>query len=87
MLILQRKPGESIQIGDQIKVSVVSVDGRRVRLSIEAPTDISILRTELLETIEANQEAVVADNTAGDLLSLLGGVLDKKAPEKGSGST
>ena len=83
MLILQRKPGESIQIGDQIKVSVVSVDGRRVRLAIEAPSDVSILRSELLETIAVNQESVVDESSAGELLTLLSGVLEQEEPEKG----
>ena len=47
MLILQRKAGESLLIGDEIEVSVLSVDSGRVRLAIEAPKSVSILRSEL----------------------------------------
>lgn len=48
MLVLSRKPQESIQIGPAITVTVVQVDGEKVRISIEAPSDVRILRTELL---------------------------------------
>ena len=46
MLILQRKEGESVLIGDDITVSVVSVDSGRVRLAIDAPRSVSILYRE-----------------------------------------
>ena len=42
MLILQRKAGESLFIGDEIRVSILSVEAGRVRLAIEAPRDVSI---------------------------------------------
>lgn len=74
MLILQRKVGQSLKIGDHITVSVVSVDGGRVRLSIEAPSEISIMRSELLEAKKANQEAVLENVSADVLLELLGDV-------------
>lgn len=47
MLILQRKAGESLFIGDEIEVSVLSVEAGRVRLAIDAPKSVSILRSEL----------------------------------------
>jgi carbon storage regulator len=49
MLVLSRKCGESITIGDNIEVTVVSVKGNQVKLSINAPREISILRNELKE--------------------------------------
>ena len=49
MLVLTRRPTESLQIGEQIKVTVVSVIGRKVTLGIDAPAHVTILRTELLE--------------------------------------
>jgi carbon storage regulator len=49
MLILTRKEGEQIAIGDDIIVSVELVDGQQVRIGIEAPKSITILREELLE--------------------------------------
>ena len=73
MLILQRKAGQSLTIGQDVTVTVLSVDGGRVRISIDAPKDIPILRSELLETIEANKASVVDQRSAEELLSLLGG--------------
>lgn len=48
MLVLSRKPGEKIVIGDSIVITVVKTEGGHVRLGIEAPDDVAILRQELL---------------------------------------
>ena len=48
MLVLTRKVGESIAIGDGITLAVVKIDGNRVRLGIEAPRDVLIRRDEIL---------------------------------------
>ena len=48
MLVLTRKIGEAIQIGDQVTVEVLEVTGGRVRLGITAPSDVGICRSELL---------------------------------------
>jgi carbon storage regulator len=48
MLVLSRKLNESIIIGDQIRITVVGLRGNHVRLGIEAPTDVAIVREELL---------------------------------------
>ena len=76
MLILQRKPGESVRIGDNITVSIVSVDSGRVRIAIDAPTEIPILRSELIETIAANQDSVVSETSANELIEFFGQVFD-----------
>jgi carbon storage regulator len=47
MLVLSRRASERIRLGDSIVVTVVRVDGDRVRLGIEAPSDVLILRDEL----------------------------------------
>ena len=61
MLALTRKIGERIVIGDAITVTVVDVKGDSVRLSIEAPKEVRILRGELLDAIAAeNRQAIVA---------------------------
>ncbi len=57
MLILQRKAGESLLIGDGIEITVLSVDSGRVRLAIEAPKSVPILRSELKAAAEVNREA------------------------------
>ena len=47
MLVLSRRESERIKLGDSIVVTVVKVAGDRVRLGIEAPTDVLVLRGEL----------------------------------------
>lgn len=49
MLILTRRPGESLLIGDGIKITLINVEGNQVKIGIHAPDDITILRSELLE--------------------------------------
>jgi carbon storage regulator len=56
MLVLSRRPGESIRIGDDIVVTVVETDGGRARLAITAPAGVSVVRTELLRVAECEQE-------------------------------
>jgi carbon storage regulator len=67
LLILTRKVGESITIGDgSITVSVMEVKGRQVRLGINAPPSTPIHRQEIFQKIkEANEQAAAAQ--AGDL--------------------
>ena len=77
-MILQRKAGESLVIGDDITVRVISVDGARVRLAIDAPEDIPILRSELLVAKAANRDSAREEAAPTELLDLLGGVLDHK---------
>ena len=57
MLILSRKKGESIKIGDDIEIFVAEIKGDKVRLGISAPGDMKIRRTELYLTMENNKEA------------------------------
>lgn len=62
MLILRRKPGESLTIGDQISISILSVDaGGAVSLGINAPRDLLILRSELQQAAQANQDTAQGD--------------------------
>lgn len=62
MLVLTRKAGESIHIGEGIILKVSSVDGNRVKLCIDAPKSIRILRGEVAEQIEA--EAARRDDSS-----------------------
>ena len=57
MLILSRKKGESIKIGDDIEIFVSEIKGDKVRAGISAPGDMKICRTELYLTMENNKEA------------------------------
>lgn len=49
MLVLTRKTNQSIVIGENIEITVLSVSGDKVRIGIEAPRDIDIFRSEVLE--------------------------------------
>lgn len=60
MLILTRKKGESLLIGDNIEITISEVEDGRVKLAIEAPKEIRILRKEVLdETREFNKSAML----------------------------
>lgn len=60
MLILTRRPGERVVIGDNILVTVMGVSGHTVRLGIEAPEGISIYREEIWLAVEAENRAAAA---------------------------
>jgi carbon storage regulator len=55
MLILTRKPGETIIIADDVKISVLGVEGRQVRIGIDAPKEISVHREEIYNKIQAEK--------------------------------
>ena len=58
MLILTRKSGEAIRIGDDVSISVIEIRGNQVRLGINAPRSVSVHRQEVYEVIqEQNREA------------------------------
>ena len=75
MLILQRRAGESIRIGEDIEITVVSTEGGRVRLSISAPKEITILRSELIGAQETNLDSAMDQVAPSELLSMLDGLL------------
>ena len=52
MLVLIRKIGETVAIGDDIRITVVDIDGRQVRLATEAPAAVGVLRQELHQRAE-----------------------------------
>ncbi len=52
MLVLTRKSGEEILIGDHIKVVIVEVKGNQVKLGIEAPADVTVYREEVYREIQ-----------------------------------
>lgn len=60
MLVLTRKLGESIRIGDNIVVKIVDLDGRHVKLGIEAPKNVTVNREEIYEKIQKENRAASA---------------------------
>lgn len=47
MLVLNRTPGQVFTIGDDIRITIVAVNGKNVRVGIDAPRDVTVLRAEL----------------------------------------
>ena len=76
MLSLQRKEGESLLLGEDIEITVLAVETGRVRLAIQAPRDVTILRSELRVAAEANREAADEEASPLELLGVL------REPEK-----
>ncbi len=69
MLVLSRKAGESIRIADDVTVVVLSVDGQRVRLGVQAPRFVSVVRSEVDPgVVQANQTSAVNLRSGKDLL-------------------
>lgn len=63
MLILTRKVGESVVIGDDITLTVLSSKGNQIRLGIDAPKSVSVHRKEIFDRINAEAEEVVVELT------------------------
>ena len=62
MLVLSRKTNETIKIGDDIELRILEVKGDTIRIGIEAPKNVDILRGELVQSItETNTEALTLD--------------------------
>ena len=81
MLVLTRKPGQSILIGNGIEVQVLSVAGEKVRLGITAPKDVAIFRDEVLERIEDEGGRPTARDNGGDPASELERVSSRRADD------
>ncbi len=56
MLILTRRVGETLMIGDEVTVTVLGVKGNQVRIGVNAPRDVSVHREEIYERIKREQE-------------------------------
>jgi len=66
MLVLTRKLGETIVIGDDIVIKVVDIHGKQIRLGIEAPTEISIFRGEIYDRIQEENKKLHGNDTTPD---------------------
>ena len=68
MLVLSRKVNETIRIGDDVRVTLLGVDGDKIKIGIEAPKTTKIFREELLEaTKNTNLQALNAPVVSFDL--------------------
>lgn len=75
MLVLTRKPNQSIMIGDNVEVSVLSVVGEKVRIGIHAPHNIPVFRTEIY--VEIQREGEQNDPSGEDVRTEVDSALDK----------
>ena len=67
MLVLTRKPGESVVLGNSIRVTVVECSSGTVRLGFDAPAEVSIYREEIYREIAEANRSAVDDPEAPDL--------------------
>ena len=65
MLVLTRKSNQSIMIGDEIEISVLSIMGEKVRIGIQAPRDIPVFRKEVY--LEIQSEGVAAGSAKAEV--------------------
>ena len=63
MLILTRRVGESVVIGEDVTVTVLGVKGNQVRIGINAPKHVTVHREEIFERIKSGRDAETAGNT------------------------
>ena len=73
MLVLTRRAGESIQIGDDIVIRIAEITADKMKLQINAPKEIPIMRSELLEAQSVNRDSVqsVRPQTISEIAQLL----------------
>ena len=76
MLVLTRKLGEKIQIGDDISILIMDIKGKQVRLGIEAPSEIEVHREEIYQKIK--EENINASNVEPSELERLKKIMDEK---------
>jgi len=83
MLVLTRKSNQSIMIGDDIEVSVLSIMGEKVRIGIQAPRDIPVFRKEVYLEIQ-QERAGAADGAAQDTQASVRGEVDEALRKLGT---
>lgn len=87
MLILTRKLGESIAIGDNIKITFLDFNGRQLRIGVEAPKNLSVHRDEVYQMIqEQNRHAAASNVKLSDIwkqVNTIGCAETHPGPEQG----
>jgi carbon storage regulator len=65
MLILTRRVGETLVIGDEVTVTVLGIKGNQVRIGVNAPKDVSVHREEIYDRIQREKSGGVVGGAAG----------------------
>ena len=71
MLVLSRRPEQSVMLGDEITVTILGVEGDRVKLGIQAPRSIAVFRQELYVQVKNANAAAAAAHPSTDALAAL----------------
>jgi carbon storage regulator len=61
VLIITRRPGEKIMLGEDISIQVMEIVGNQVRIGIQAPKSVPVYREEIWEAVKAENQAAAAD--------------------------
>lgn len=78
MLVLTRKAGESLMIGEEVEVKIIAVDGNYIKLGIAAPRSVSVFRKEVYDKIKGENVAAAAAAQLPDIDRLAGLLKPKK---------
>jgi len=65
MLVLSRRPGETIVIGDEVKITVLNIKGKQVGLGCDAPSNVTVHRAEIHQKIQESLEAPIITDAPG----------------------
>lgn len=85
MLVLSRKPGEALRVGDDVEITIVEVKGDMVRIGIEAPRDVQVWRKELWEAIVAENKRAAEEAALAAAVAPQTAIPVVKTPTKISG--
>lgn len=69
MLILTRRPGESLYLGEDIKITVLNVQGKQIKIGLDVPSDMTVYREELYQRVREQNRAAL-QSTDSDLLAV-----------------